>query len=145
MNHGHDDGIIMIGEPTEEEHAEMLATAAAEMAYWRAAPAQFFNAWREGAALAGAIYFGDGTEANLKNATNRDQLAPNLERCKKGIGCLSSGEKVFLAALYTFYNGAAGQPLMQAANVKGMSDIASSLDLKRRRIVAELLMSYNGW
>lgn len=137
------DGII--DDITPEERAQILAGVTAEMQYWAAAPARFFRAWKEAARLAGAVYFGDGTPANLQNATTLNQLAPNLERCTEAMGYLSGGEKAFLAVLYSFYNDVTGQKLMAAANVKGMADIASSLDLQRRRLVSELLLSYTGW
>lgn len=138
----HNDGTIE--GISASERAEILNGVTAEMIYWKDAPARFFKAWKEAAQLVGAPYFGDGTAANLKSAAFRDQLAPNLERCTAAMGYLSSGEKTFLAVLYSFYNRYDAEELLKAADFRGMADFAG-MDLNRRRIITQLMENFTGW
>jgi len=117
----------------------------AEQRHWQQASARFFQAWKQAAQLAGPYYFGDGSDASVGLASAKNDLRPNLEKISNAIGAISSGQGVFLAVLYSFYNDEDAQELLQRAGVKGMADIASRLDLPRRQLIAELLVNYNGW
>jgi hypothetical protein len=108
--------------------------------------AAFFDAWCRGVAVAGGRWFGDG-QAGTPAASKWD-LVPRVDDIEASIGVLSSGEAVFLAALVAFYNDHSGGRLLQVAvgrEVVGMADIAAALDEPRRRIIADLLVSYTGW
>jgi len=59
-------------------------------------------------------------------------------------GVLSSSEKVFLGALYGFYNSSESAELLADAGFEGFSDLAS-LDEARRRVIVSLIVAYNGW
>lgn len=61
------------------------------------------------------------------------------------MGWLSSGEAVFLAAMYSFYNSRAGGEMLASLGVTAPGDIAASLDASRRHVIADLLVSYAGW
>ncbi|MEX3646614.1 hypothetical protein [Mycolicibacterium porcinum] len=106
--------------------------------------AAFFEAWRAGVVLAGEQYFGNGTHSPA-TASSKWDLAPGLERINHDIGVLSSGEATFLAALVSFYDGAAGADLQRHAEARGLSDVATRLDHVRRQVLADLLIAYPGW
>jgi hypothetical protein len=108
------------------------------------APTAFFITWRQGVKLAGMYYFGDGTAEGYDRADCLDDLAPNLERISESLGVLSSGERTFIAALYSFYNAQDGGKLLAEAGVEGLADLCS-LDIRRRQIIATLLLNYEGW
>jgi len=107
----------------------------------------FLEAWKRGVAIAGEQWFGDGTR-HSGFARSKWDLSPRMDKINDDIGVLSSGEAVFLAAMVSFYNSYSGGELLQrAVGVKhiGLADIAASLDEPRRRVIAGLLVSYNGW
>ena len=71
-----------------------------------------------------------------------------MDDIAEAMGYLSSTERVFLAAMVSFYNDLTGGQLLQRAvgsKSVGMADIASSLDEPRRRVITDLLLSYCGW
>jgi hypothetical protein len=117
---------------------------ARESAHFAAAPTAFFHAWKRGVALAGTRHFGDGTHANLEQATTVWDLRPKVQLIEQAIGPMSPAEKVFMAALVSFYDAEAGGKLFKRIGFRGLSDLGG-LDLKRRSVVAALIMNYNGW
>lgn len=137
----------VISEVSATDREEVLAGVAAEMVYWKAAPARFFKAWQEGVSLAGVCYFGDGTKAGLQAATNKNDLAPRFELVKEALGYLSGGERTFLVAMYSFYNGRTAHNLWHDTfdSADNIGSTISGLDLARRRVLAELTLSYTGW
>jgi len=116
-----------------------------EMQHWQGAPARFFDAWKEGARLAGYQYFGDGTKEGLNRASDKNQLRPDYPLISSAIGVISSGERVFISTLYSFYNSEDGGELMRRCDIAGMADVVSNLDLPRRQVLAALMLSYTGW
>lgn len=145
MSDTNDDGIIT--EISEQEREEVLAGVAAEMAFWQDAPARFLKAWKQGVALAGVGFFGDGTKAGLEAATDKNQLAPRMDRVSYAVGVLSGGERTFLVAMYSFYNGRTAEKLWQDnfTSPDNIGTTISGLDLARRRVLAELTLTYTGW
>lgn len=107
--------------------------------------AAFFEAWRKGVQIAGPLYFGDGTAANVDQAKSKYNLAPDYDEVVGAIGTLSSGEAVFLAAMYSFYNDDAGAKMLAQLDAPGLAGISAHLDEPRRRVIADLLVSYSGW
>jgi hypothetical protein len=59
-------------------------------------------------------------------------------------GVLSSGERMFLAAMVSFYSGEDGGPLLRRCQFEGLCDLGG-LDLQRRQVIADLVMNYAGW
>lgn len=108
------------------------------------APQAFFHAWKRGVELVGPTLFGDGTQAGLDRAVDKWDLRPNVEAIRDVIGVMSSGEKVFLAALVSFYNAEDGGALLKRVGVNGLADL-SGLDLERRQVIAALILHYTGW
>lgn len=108
------------------------------------APQAFFHAWKRGVELVGPSLFGDGTRECLNLAVDKWDLRPNVAVIRKTIGAMSSGEKVFLAAMVSFYNANDGGALLKRVGVHGLADL-SGLDLERRRIIATLILNYTGW
>ena len=97
------------------------------------APDAFFHAWKRGVELVGPGLFGNGTQECLNLAVDKWDLCPNVAVIKKTIGAMSSGERVFLAAMVSFYN-----------SKDGLADLGG-LDLERRKIIAALILNYTGW
>jgi hypothetical protein len=94
--------------------------------------------------VAGPVYFGDGTKEAVAKAKDKWALAPNGATILDAFGVLSSGERAFLAALYSFYNTHDSVLLWEKAGIRGFADL-SGLDLVRRKLIAELLLNYVGW
>lgn len=108
---------------------------------------RFLAAWIDGVKLSGPALFGDGGNPEL--AQTKWDLRPNQEMIDNAIGNLSGGEAVFLAAMYCFYNDDVGALLLQRAYgvdfPVAIGTIARQVDYERRRIIAELFLSYCGW
>tara|TARA_R110002020_G_scaffold142060_3_gene314033 strand:- start:41561 stop:41953 length:393 start_codon:yes stop_codon:yes gene_type:complete len=108
------------------------------------APDAFFHAWKRGVELVGPGLFGNGTQECLNLAVDKWDLCPNVTVIKKTIGAMSSGERVFLAAMVSFYNSKDGGALLKRVGVHGLADLGG-LDLERRKIIAALILNYTGW
>lgn len=137
----------LIDDITPEERAQILAGVTSEMLYWQDAPKRFFKAWREGVALAGVSFFGDGSKAGFQAATDKNDLAPNMEAVKEALGVLSGGERTFLVAMYSFYNSRTAADMWSEnfTSPDNIGETISGLDLARRRVLAELTLTYTGW
>ncbi|WP_248746212.1 hypothetical protein [Pseudomonas sp. MWU12-2037] len=107
-------------------------------------PHLFFRAWKQAVQLAGITYFGDGSRSGFQDAQSKWDLCPNMPLIQRAIGVMSHGEKVFLAALVSFYNAEDGGRLLQAVDVHGLADLGV-LDAKRRALIAHLILNYSGW
>lgn len=108
------------------------------------AEAAFLDAWKRGVRLAGTQFFGNG-HIQPDEADTKYDLAPDYDMVLRALGQLSSGEGVFLAAMYSFYNSHAGGKMLAELHVTGLGDIAGSLDEQRVRVLADLMVSYAGW
>ncbi len=131
---------------TLSQHAspETLDQIALDLRHFEQAPAAFFKAWKRGAELVGPTYFGDGTQSNLEHAADKWDLRPDVPLIRRAIGVMSAGEKVFLAAMVSFYNTRTGGALLKRVGVQGLADL-NNLDLERRQVIATLLLNYTGW
>lgn len=123
---------------------QVLDQIAQEQSHFARAPQAFFEAWKRGAEIAGAEWFGDGTRKGLQHATSKWDLRPNLQRLIRSFGVLSSGQRMFLAAMVSFYNAHDGAKLLKRCGFEGLSDL-NGLDLGRRKVIADLVIHYNGW
>lgn len=108
------------------------------------APQAFFHAWKRGVELVGPGLFSNGTQECLNLAVDKWDLCPNVAVIKKTIGAMSSGERVFLAAMVSFYNSKDGGALLKRVGVHGLADLGG-LDIERRKIIAALILNYTGW
>ncbi|WP_397458537.1 hypothetical protein AB3464_28690 [Pseudomonas asplenii] len=107
-------------------------------------PQLFFRTWKQATQLAGIPYFGDGSQSNFDNAQSKWDLSPNLPLIQHAIDVMSHGEQIFLAALVSVYNAEDGGSLLRQAGVQGLADFGL-LDLERRKLLANLILSYDGW
>ncbi|MFC4250338.1 hypothetical protein [Sinimarinibacterium flocculans] len=123
---------------------ETVDKIAQERSHFATAPSAFFQAWKHGVAIAGPRLFGDGTRESWERSNDKWDLCPNTSLIKRSIGAMSSGEKVFLAAMVSFYNSRDGGALLKRAGVEGLADLGG-LDLGRRQVIAALILHYNGW
>ncbi|CAK0037727.1 Uncharacterised protein [Burkholderia pseudomallei] len=126
------------------DHHDIFRTLAEAEARERHATNAFFEAWKHGVELAGVRLFGQGTREAFDLALTKWDLCPNVGLITKAIGPMSSGEKVFLAAMVSFYDARDGGALLRRVGVQGLSDLGG-LDAQRREIIASLLLYYAGW
>ncbi|MFW0887943.1 UNVERIFIED_CONTAM: hypothetical protein MKS84_14735 [Pseudomonas sp. JL1] len=106
--------------------------------------AAFFFAWKQGVALAGYNYFGDGSKAGFNKANCRWDLRPILRMIDKNFEVLSTHERIFLAALVSFHDTGKGADLLKQSGVKGLADLGL-LEPEQRDVIASLIMHYHGW
>ena len=125
-------------------HHDVFRTLAELEARERHATEAFFDAWKHGVALAGVRFFGKGTREAFDLARTKWDLCPNVCLITAAIGPMSAGEKVFLAALVSFYDAHDGGALLRRVGVQGLSDLGG-LDAQRREVIAALLVHYAGW
>jgi len=117
---------------------------AREQAHFSGAPDAFFSAWKRGVALAGPHLFGSGPRADLENAATKWDLCPKIPLIERAIGPMSPSERIFLAALVSFYNAEDGGRLLKRIGFHGLADLGG-LDLSRRAVIAGLILNYTGW
>src|SRR3546814_21004477 len=79
-----------------------------EEQHFAAAPQAFFEAWKRGVEIAGTEWFGGGTREGLNQAKSKWDLRPKMLRLTDALGVLSSGERMFLSAMVSFYNAREG-------------------------------------
>jgi len=101
----------------------------------------FLAAWKEGVKIAGRSWFSN-CGVDLDTITSKWDLVPQYEKINESVGYLSEGERVFLLAMYSFYNSSMRFHDFGPANPGAL---AAGLDEKRRRVLADLLISYTGW
>jgi hypothetical protein len=123
---------------------QMSDQIALETAHFAEAPRAFFEAWRRGVEIAGAQWFGDGTHEGLQRATSKWDLRPDMPMINDALGVLSSGQRIFLCAMVSFYNGHEGGAMLKCCGFEGLSDLGG-LDLQRRKVIADLMLYYGGW
>ena len=123
---------------------DVLDQMALEQAHFDAAPQAFFEAWKRGVEIAGPQWFGDGTREGLNQAKSKWDLRPDMLRANDALGVLSSGERMFLSAMFSFYNAREGGAMLKRCHFQGLSDF-DGLDLQRRQVIADLLLNYSGW
>lgn len=123
---------------------DLLDQIALEERHFAKAPQAFFDAWKRGVKIAGNEWFGDGTPEGLQRATSKWDLRPKMLMLNDALGVLSSGQRLFLSAMVSFYNAREGGAMLKRCGVEGLSDLGG-LDLERRKVIADLLLNYNGW
>ncbi|OZI62820.1 MULTISPECIES: hypothetical protein [Bordetella] len=123
---------------------EVAEQIARERQHFVAAPDAFFKAWKRGVQIAGPRWFGDCTKKGFEQARDKWDLCPNVRQISRSLGLLSSGERMFLAAMVSFYNARRSASLLRRCGFEGLADL-SGLDLARRRVIASLVLHYNGW
>ncbi|MCW0161167.1 hypothetical protein OIV56_00345 [Burkholderia pseudomallei] len=125
-------------------HHDVFRELAQSADHERHAADQFLHAWKRGVALAGIELFGKGTREAFDLALGKWDLCPNLLLITDAIGPMSSGERVFLASMVSFYDAREGGVLLRRVGVQGLSDLGG-LDRQRREVIASLLVHYCGW
>jgi hypothetical protein len=123
---------------------ETLDRFTQETRHFMRAPDAFFDAWKRGVKIAGPQWFGDGTRDGLQRATKKWDLCPRCDAITDAFGVLSSGERMFLAAMVSIYSGYDGGALLRRCDFEGLCDLGG-LDLERRQVIVDLLLNYTGW
>lgn len=106
---------------------DVLDQMALEQAHFDAAPQAFFEAWKRGAQIAGHEWFGDGTREGLQRATTKWDLRPNMLMLNDALGVLSSGQRMFLSAMVSFYNSREGGAMLKRCGFEGCPTSAASI------------------
>jgi hypothetical protein len=104
----------------------------------------FFFAWKKGVELAGTRFFGDGSQEGFTNANCRWDLRPNIRVISCSFEVLSGQERMFLAALVSFFNTGEGNNLLKQSGMKGLSDLGL-LNVEQRDVLAGLIMHNHDW
>lgn len=104
----------------------------------------FFFAWKRGVELAGTRYFGDGTQDTFSTANCRWDLRPKMRVINNNFEVLTEQERVFLAALVSFFDTDRGSSLLEQAGVRGLSDLGL-LNVEQRDVIAGLIMHNHDW
>lgn len=123
---------------------ELISQIAMEEHHFATAPQAFFEAWKRGVKLAGIEWFGNGTQENFEHASSKGDLRPRILMLNDALGVLSSGQRLFLSSMVSFYNSREGGAMLKRCGVEGLADLGK-LDLQRRQVIADLLLNYNGW
>ncbi|MFW2928954.1 hypothetical protein [Pseudomonas aeruginosa] len=123
---------------------EVVDQIVREERHFAAAPETFFQAWKRGAEIAGAEWFGDGTHEGLRRAESKWDLRPNLLVLNDALGVLSGRQRMFLSAMVSFYNAREGAAMLKRCGFEGLADLGG-LDLERRQVIADLVLNYAGW
>ena len=123
---------------------DVLDQIAREILHFDNAPAAFLDAWKQGIQIAGVEWFGDGTHVGMQNARTKWELRPNVLRLNDALGVLSGGQRMFLSAMVSFYNATEGGAMLKRCQFEGLADLGG-LDLERRKVIAALVLHYDGW
>ncbi|MEE5091708.1 hypothetical protein V2H26_17110 [Xanthomonas euvesicatoria] len=123
---------------------EVIKQIEQERNHFTNAPEAFFHAWKRGAEIAGPHWFGDGTHEGLNRANSKWELRPDLSMLNEMLDVLSSGERMFLSAMASFYNAHQSAALLRRCGFEGLADLGG-LDLQRRQVIANLMLHYSGW
>ncbi|HBO3354316.1 TPA: hypothetical protein L4S42_002128 [Pseudomonas aeruginosa] len=123
---------------------DVLDQIAREILHFDNAPSAFLETWKRGIQIAGVEWFGDGTLEGLQSAKSKWELRPNVLRLNDALGVMSSGQRMFLSAMVSFYNASEGGAMLKRCQFEGLADLGG-LDLERRKVIAELTLHYHGW
>jgi hypothetical protein len=117
-----------------------------ELQHFPHAKEKFLQAWKRGVAIAGPVWFGDGDSAgkDLQCIPDKWSLCPKVKEIRRKLRVMSGGKRMFLAAMVSFYDTHDGGALLKRCGFQGLADL-SGLDLERRRVIADLLLQYEGW
>jgi len=124
--------------------ADVLNQIEREQQHAKRAPEAFFQAWKRGVEIAGYTWFGDGSRENLVAADSVWDLRPRMSVIDEHLDVISRGERLFLAAMVSFYNAHDSVPLLKRCDFEGLADLVR-LDSQRRRVIADLVLNYTGW
>lgn len=123
---------------------EIVDLLVREERHFAGAPDAFLQAWKRGAEIAGPEWLGDGSREGLRRATDKFDLRPNMLMLNDALGVLSSGQRMFLSAMVSFYNAREGAAMLRRCGFEGLADLGG-LDLERRQVIADLVLNYSGW
>jgi len=114
-----------------------------------AAPGLFLDTWKKAVNLAGERFFTNNRDYQVAStadeATDKWQLIPVRKTIDNYLGVASTGEALFIAALYSFYNGRDGEKMIQELGYSGLGDIANRLEYDQLEIITTLMKYHTGW
>jgi len=96
---------------------------------------RFLAAWKDAVRLIGPAYF----KGTVPTATSKEDLAPDYPIFVSRLGTASSGERLFMLAVYQFYNDT------EFKSRPSLTDLAWTLDEDRLDVLVRLMRNYSGW
>ncbi len=110
-----------------------------------AKPPEFLTAWKDAVYLAGVEYF-VVTCDSVGQATDKNQLRPDLELIFQAVAAMSTYEQIFILSLCQFYSDSDVRNYCDESGMvmPSLADIANLSD-ERRNVIVALLNSYSGW
>ncbi|WP_429886010.1 hypothetical protein [Geoalkalibacter halelectricus] len=110
----------------------------------------FLAAWKdaivEGARLCGPRFYQLFGPKNIQTAQSKWDLRPETARVRVAMGVLSRGERIYLGALYSFFNPDDGQQLLSEFAFPGnLADILTRLETRQVKVIMRLVETYPGW
>jgi hypothetical protein len=124
--------------------SKLFDEIAFEQAHFSKAPHAFFCAWQRGAELAGADYFGKGTEQALKVAIDKWELRPRMHHIERSFEFMTADQQMLIAVMASFYNSRDASWMLRRAGFEGFSDL-NVLSLEMRKVAAALTLNYCGF
>lgn len=114
-----------------------------------AAPALFLETWKKGVIMAGERLFTNHRDypapSSVDAATDIWQLIPNYEVINNYYGVASTGEALFVAVLYSFYNSRESEKMFHEQGFHGFGDVANRLEHEQLEIITDLMRYHTGW
>lgn len=105
--------------------------------------ARFLAAWKAGVLYIGEEYF-DILSDVVVSAGDKNQLRPRANAELLAAGA-SSGEKVMLGAMLSFFNEVRGEKYLNQIGCLNPCDVSGRLDFVGRNIIAAMTVNYTGW
>lgn len=116
----------------------------------RRSESAFLAAWKdaivEGARLCGPRFYQLFGPKSLQTAQSKWDLRPEAARVRAAMGVLSRGERIYLGALYSFFNPDDGQQLLSEYAFPGnLAEILTRLEARQVKAIMRLVETYPGW
>ena len=124
--------------------SKLFDEIAFEEANFSKAPHAFFCAWKRGAELVGAEYFGRGTEQALKVAIDKWELRPRMHHIERSFEFMTVDQRMLIAVMASFYNARDASWLLKRAGFEGFSNL-DVLPLEMRKVAAALTLNFCGF
>jgi len=125
-----------------KEHEESLAKQ-------MVAPVKFLETWKKAVDLAGTQFFTHHQDhvpaASTSEAVDKWQLIPDYKAVYRYLDVASTGEALFIAVLYSFYNSQEGEVMLHELGFHGLGDTAYRLDYEQLQIITDLMHYHTGW
>lgn len=116
----------------------------------RRSESAFLAAWKdaivEGARLCGPRFYQLFGPKSFQSAQSKWELRPDTARVRAAMAVFSRGERIYLGALYSFFNPDDGQQLLSEYAFPGnLAEILTRLEARQVKAIMRLVETYPGW